>query len=272
MGFADGHTWETDPDPNQMATPGRTTRRWVRAREAPRPRAIFKTAPPNPEREMYSIGMEVVAYKFGAQLGLPIREAQLASLDGEDGVLVKRVDNMRDWRMADGAPMLKTHINNLDCFPLGVAFDIWMANLDRKDQHILVEALPPGVRPAIAQDAQIFLIDHGVTGLWFPSKFGDGLTMADTERVDVGDGSLLEAHERAGRQRMPAAYRNAFTCLSDTERGPILDAIRAITDDSIDAVLGGVPAAYMTPGEIEKTSALLKARRDRIDTLSEGYW
>jgi hypothetical protein len=71
---------------------------------------------------------------------------------------------------------------------------------------------------------------------------------------------------------MPAEYRSAFTGLGKEERQPVLDAIREIPDDLIDGVLGSVPGAYMTDVETENTSALLKARRNRIDTLSEGYW
>lgn len=255
-----------------MATPGRTTRQWVRATAEPFPRAMFKTPPANSGREIYSIAMEAVAYELGTQLGLPIPEAQLASVAGEDGVLIKRIDEMRDWRMADGAPMLKSHIKNLGCFALGVAFDIWLANLDRKHQHLLVEPLPRGVRPAVAQDARVYLIDHGVSGLWFPSKFDPGLTVDDTEKVDVDDGLVLPHREEEGRRRMPTDYRHAFTRLTLDERKPVLDGIRAITDEAIDAVLERIPGGYMTLVEVEKTSALLKTRRDQIDTLSEGYW
>ena len=255
-----------------MATAGRTTHRWVRSTNDKAVCALFKSAPPDSGRETYSIGMEAVAYQLGVHLGLPIPETVLATVGGLDGALVELVRGQRDWQTADAAPMLKTHINNLDCFPVGVVFDIWIANLDRKAQHLLVQPLPPGVRPAIAQDARVLLIDHGVSGLWFPSKFAEGLTLDDTEKVDVGDGSLLASREEAGRRIMPAEYRSAFTGLGKEERQPVLDAIREIPDDLIDGVLGSVPGAYMTDVETENTSALLKARRNRIDTLSEGYW
>jgi hypothetical protein len=270
--LSEGHTWESDPAGNLMATAGRTVHRWVRSNQDKSVCAMFKSPPVDSGREIYSIGMEAVTYQLGRMLDLPIPETILATIDGVDGALVELARGQRDWQTADAAPMLKSHINNLDCFPVGVAFDIWIANLDRKAQHLLVQPLPVGARAAVAQEARVLLIDHGVSGLWFPSKFADGLTVHDTEKVDVGDGSLLDLHEAAGRKRMPAEYRRAFTDLEDAERDRVLDAVREISDDAIEGVLEAVPAAYMTEIEIEKTFALLKTRRDRIDTLSEGHW
>lgn len=270
--LSEGHTWESDPAGNQMATAGRTVHRWVRSNEDKSVCALFKSPPPDSGREIYSIGMEAVSYQLGRLLDLPIPETVLATVDGVNGALVELARGQRDWQNADAAPMLKSHVNNRDCFPVGVVFDIWIANLDRKDQHLLVQPLPVGARAAVAQDARVLLIDHGVSGLWFPSKFADGLTVHDTEKVDVGDGSLLDTHEAAGRKRMPAEYGRAFTELEGADRERVLDGVREISDDAIEGVLATVPAAYMTEIEIEKTFALLKARRDRIDTLSEGYW
>jgi hypothetical protein len=216
--------------------------------------------------------MEWVAWKLGTDLGVPIPRVWLEDFNGQPAAVIERIENQRDWRTGDAAPMLKSKIGNEDCWPISVAFDVWIANSDREPRHILLQPDPPNDRIAVARGCRVWFIDHGVSGLWFPSKFDPALGLDDTEKVEVGDGTMHERAERAARAVMPKEIRNALLGLEDEPKSAVLDCVRAMTDDQIDQTVEAVPAVYMTAQESEKTAALLKARRDRIDTLVSGYW
>lgn len=266
------HDWETDPKGNVFATAGRTQRRWVRSTQERKTTALVKTAPPDSGREVYSLGMEWVAWKLGSTVGVPIPRVWLEGFGGQPAAILERIENQRDWCQGDAAPMLKTKIGNEGCWPISVAFDIWIANSDRQPRHILIQPDPPEDRVAVARECRVWFIDHGVSGLWFPSKFDPALGLEDTEKVDVGDGTMHDAAEKAARAIMPKELRDSLRSLDDGPMNSVLDGIRAITDDQIEQIIGMVPSAYMTELETEKTVALLKARRDRLDTLVNGYW
>jgi hypothetical protein len=216
--------------------------------------------------------MEWVAWKLGTVLGVPIPKVWLEDFEDQPAAIMERITNHRDWRTGDAAPMLKSKIGNEECWPISVAFDIWIANNDRLPRHVLLQPDPPEDRVAVARECRVWFIDHGVSGLWFPSKFDPALGLDDTDKVEVGDGTMRDAVERNARAIMPKKIRDSLRSLDDGPKNAVLDGIRTITDDQIEQIIAMVPDAYMTEQEIEKTVELLKARRDRLDTLVNGYW
>jgi hypothetical protein len=213
-----GYQWQDDPDGNVMAAPGRTRRVWVRDINAQSVKALIKRPPPGFPQEIYSLGMERVAYCLGFELGLPIPTVWLEEWQGHRCAVVRRIPNTRTLQMAAAAPMLMSNVENRDTWPLGVAFDLWMANNDRVPRNMLVEPLPEGARAAVATSCRTYLFDHGVTGLWFPSKFKANLTVGQVDQVHVGSGNMLPVVETNARRIMPSDYREAFTTLTDSER------------------------------------------------------
>lgn len=268
-----GLTWETDPDGNIHAAQGRTAQgRWVRAVENRQQRAVVKTSPDRVTREVYSLGMERVCWTLGNRhLGLLMPDVWLEDFQGEPAAVIARVRNTREWRQAGATPMLMSTILNEDQLAIGVAFDIWTANRDRTDRNMLVEPHPPDTRYAMASACKVWWIDQGLTALWTPSKFDENLKLNETEKVQVrSDGSMRPEVEEFSRNEMPDEYRQPFRADAKA-RGRALDAIRSVPDDEIEDAVAEIPSPYMSQIEAEKTIALLKARRDAIDTLSSGY-
>jgi hypothetical protein len=269
-----GYTWELDPDPNVLAT-GRTDQIWIRSDDLAVQALAKQRAAGSPQREVYSLGMEWVGYKLGTQLGLPIPEVWLETFNGEPAAISRRVPNVKMWHhAAAAAPMLMANITNADLLPLAVAFDIFIANVDRVPRNVLIEPLPEGRRAAVAASSRFWLIDYGLAGLWFPSKFD--LTLADPnllERVVVRSaGRMMPDAEKLLRDQMPDAFKRPFSELTAEAREDVLDPIRAISDDEIEEVLGAIPSDFMTLLEVERTLEVLKARRDRLDTLVRTWW
>lgn len=214
------------------------------------------------------MGIERVAFALGFELGLPIPETYLERVNGHDGSLQLRIPDVRPWTMVDATPMLMHKVVNEDILPLGVVFDIWMANPDRVPRNLVQQPLPEGVRTAIASSSKTWLVDHGLCGLWFPSKFG----ASTVGSVTVGDGSMTADVEAGARRVMPQRYRKAFTDLTADKRRIYLDRVAAVTDDAIHTAVEAVPDRYIATNEAEKTIDLLVARRNRISELSAQHW
>ena len=217
---------------------------------------------------MYSIGLERLAYVLGDGLGLPIPTTYLEECEGQRGCAQLLVPAPAWKHVVAGIPtMWNGEFLNRDVWPLGVVFDIWLANPDRHDRNILVQPDPPETRPAIATRSRTWLIDHGNACLWPPGKFG---TYGNISSIRLrADGSMKPHLDKEIGISMPKEISESFTSLAAGARQPFLDRITAITDDEIASAVGEVPSHYFSSGARDLTIDLLTARRDQIGTLSE---
>lgn len=268
-----GLTWEADPDAaTQIASPGRTKALWLRSAECPHRHAFFKTVRPGRAEpfEMYSMGMERVAYALASLLGLPVPPVFLESYEGEPGALITKLSEIRDGRNAGACPMLRTTIENQADWPLMVLFDVWIGNVDRHAANLAYQAMPQGTRVQSAVRSRTWLIDHGFAGLFPPAKFGPGYRGKDPATVILGERGQMDPDvEKRLLGVMPPEYRKAFT--HSGSRDALLDRIRMIEDDPIDGVLADIPAEYMSSKQAALTAEMLKRRRDGIGELAAGY-
>ena len=254
MGVQSGYTWEADPEPDRLGGPGRTRPVDVRAVEDHAIRGKLKMSPDPSTREVYSIGMERVALTLGRMLGLPIpdtlvrdcrwtprmrRQARAERTQLGDGRGWHPDDARRRSKRRHLPPWLRLRYLDGEPRPRGA-----------KPRG---RAPSFGVRHANALSSRIWLIDHGATGLWFPSHFDQALNgLNDTELVDVGDGA---AHKRGAlppRPDIAAAVDASFD---------VRDAIVASRDDLAAARLAAVEA------EQTKIAAALEQLRESVRTI-----
>lgn len=246
---------------------------WVMANDGTGQRAVFKTP-----REafspsaMYALGMERVAYELGADLGLPIPPVHLETCEGHEGCVSLQAGGRNvlrlDW--AEGrACRMNTNILNIDLWPLGVVFDVWIANFDREPAHILLDPVPPTSEPHATNTCTSWLIDHEKSGLWWPSKINEdaGIEVEKLRDEEVEEGVMPAAAELHVKQRMPGRYLLSLTSPTEEERDPILENVRRVTDDAIQLAVDRVPEVYMSEREKALTRRFLAGRRARIDNL-----
>lgn len=169
--------------------------------------------------------------------------------------------------------MMLSKVLNGDSWGLAVAFDLVLANRDRKPDNLLVVPDPADVMPARATSCTAWLIDFGFSGLWPPNKFDEKLVGKACNDLDgIGTGVMLEEHERHLRSVMPAPYREALEQLDRDQRTEVLDRLRELSDDRLGAAIDELPDEVMTQREKALTLELLKARRDSVEKLLEDYW
>jgi hypothetical protein len=101
-------------------------------------------------------------------------------LEGTGGVAVMAVPGV-GWHTIDEAVLMRTSFENREQWPLYLAFDVLLANVDRHQGNILVELNDPEASRVTGVARSI---DYGFGGLWPPRKFGDGLDAADLENLD----------------------------------------------------------------------------------------
>lgn len=271
MALSSSYTWTPDPVGNNLAAAGRTDFQWVRAQEDPAVAAVAKFPPPGGPREIYTMGMERVASELGRALGLSIPEVWLDDVAGRPAAVVDRIPETLTWARSYRGVDVATRLGNRSWWPAGVVFDVWIANVDRVERNLLLQPLPEGIQFAAAQSFELWLIDHGMSGLYWSSKFDAGLPPDRPDQVQVGDGEMLEIFERRLRELMPRDYQTAYWAADDQDREAALDRIRSVADDDVDVAVDEIPDAYMSPVERDKTKHLLKARRDQIDNLMSKY-
>jgi hypothetical protein len=270
-----GLAWEDDPDPNEFSHNGRSLMRDVRAESDPSIRMVAKCPTAEHSDEIYSIGMERVAYTLAELLDLPVLPTHLEEVDGRLSSLHRRVVPALSWKQLSKRTDLRmaTNVVNNGKWAAAAMFDVWIANVDRRPVNLLFEPVPTGVEPGQATGSHCWLIDHGHCGLFPGEKFIEGA--GNTEFPDLAvcaTGRIWDKAEEVIPLLMPAAYRRALSDLEKAPRTKLLDAIRSIGDDSIDNAVDEVPDGYMTAGEREATIAFLKGRRDRLDTVLNTYW
>jgi hypothetical protein len=268
-----GCQWEEDPVGNANSHDGRSVRRDLRSKTAPVRLAIAKKPKPDaPNAEIYSIGMERIAYRLGTLLGLPIPETYLEDYLGEPSCIQRRVLQSASFRQMLHLPM-RAEVSNIGLFAKAALFDVLLANIDRRDVNLLFEAEPEGARCEKATCCRLWLIDHGHCGLWPAAKFDPGGDPAAIDGIEQPDGALHQKAEQVIRDVMPEAYRRPLEQANDAEVGLLLDVVRQVVDDvAIGTAVQEVPERYM-PGNVRAaTEAFLKARRDRLDEVLHQYW
>jgi hypothetical protein len=234
---------------------------------------IAKRPKPEIPAEIYSIGMERIAYRLGTLLGLPVPETYLEMFEGEHYSLQRRIPESLSWRQVQSFPQMRANVLNASLYAKAALFDVWLANIDRRDVNLLFEAQPDGEKCAKARSCRLWLIDHGLCGLWTAAKWNPG---GDPTAIitDPGalDGLLHPRAEQVIRDVMPNAYRLPLVETGD-DRVLVLDAIRQVVDDdAISKAVQEVPEHFMAGNLRAATEAFLKARRDRLDEVLDQYW
>lgn len=269
-----GCEWEEDPVGNANSHDGRTVRRDLRSKTGPTRLVIAKRPKPEIPAEIYSIGMERIAYSLGTLLGLPIPETYLETFEGEHYSLQRRITESLSWRQAQSFPQMRANVSNADLYAKASLFDVWLANIDRRDVNLLFEAEPDGEKCANARSCRLWLIDHGLCGLWTAAKWtpeGADPTAIITDPA-VLHGLLHPRAEQVIHDVMPNAYRLPLLETRD-DRVLLLDAIRQVVDDNaISKAVQEVPEHFMAGNLRAATEAFLKARRDRLDEVLDHYW
>lgn len=267
-----GLEWEEDPVGNVHSHDGRTSTRDMRAKTDATKLAIVKRPKTEFPAEIYSVGMERVAYVLAEHLELPVLDTYLEVVDGHASSVQLRVPECRSWIQVGGAPGMRDNVENEDMYPLAALFDVWTANTDRRAVNLIFQALPEGTSPARASGSRLHLIDHGQCGLWPADKFPGRGPDEIPERPEDAPEGLCDAAEVRIAQMMPAAYRMALKRTQGTNRIQLLDRIRSVEDDLIDATVNEVPEDYFTPGQAHATAAFLKGRRNTLDRVVDTYW
>lgn len=269
-----GITWIEDPVRNVLAHSGRTVCRHVIAQDDPSRRALVKRPAANVHSvEIYSMGMERVAYVLASELGLPVPAVHLEDVDGYASAVIARVPNSRSWMALESAPAMASQIRNSNIWPLAALFDVWTANTDRRRVNVLFEAYPPGCSAGSAQGCVAWLIDHGQCGLWPADKFPQRKAEeVPDDPAGIQGTALRREGELAIAERMRPEYRMALKRTQGPGREALLDQVRRVQDDVIEGAVTEVPARYITKGQAAATIALLKGRRDALDTVLNEYW
>ncbi len=269
-----GCEWEEDPVGNANSHDGRTIRRDLRSKTNPVRLVIAKRPQPAVPAEIYSIGMERVGYSLGTTLGLPVPETYLETFEGEHCSLQRRLLESVSWRQLQALPNMLANVSNAGLYAKAALFDIWLANIDRRDVNLLFEAEPVGEKCAKATRCRMWLIDHGLCGLWPASKFdpdGDPTAMI-TDPAQL-DGRLHPRAEKVIRDLMPHPYRLPLLEASGDERATLLDAVRQVVDDdAISKAVQEVPEHFMAGNLRAATEVFLKVRRARLDEVLDQYW
>lgn len=247
----------------------------MKTTNAPLVRVVVKRPKPEYPAEMYSLGMERVAYVLADRLALPVPETWLDVVAGYASSVQRRIFPTRSWKQLGSAPMMQSNVENRDVWPLATLFDVWMANLDRRDVNFVFEPLPSGAEPGKARGSRMWLVDHGFCGLWPANKFGVEARKPEDIPTSAADvpAHLDPVAEKAIFEHMPKEYRGPLYLADEEVREQLLDRIRTIGDDrAIHAAVEEVPEPYFTEGQAEATTAFLKARRDALDTVLASYW
>jgi len=227
---------------------------------------------------LYSLGIERVAYVLGDALGLPVPPAYLETYDGNDTLVVERIPNHAEYLRSKNIPLFWSGITNKAIWPLAVAFDIWMANYDRRSANLIFGPVPSTTRPAIAKAGKCWLIDHGLCGLWYPGKIDLALEKArslDVDAVQDATAGLTPNAISRFRDVMHAElveYRRAFTDLGPADRDAVLDRVRGLDDDQVEAAVREVPQPFFSSRSADLTLQFLIARKQDIYTLSRDVW
>jgi hypothetical protein len=264
-----GKEWKPLPGDQPVVDNGRSKTIWLQNTDDPDDLGLFKCPDENaPSTEVYSIGMERVAYVLGAALGLPVASGvYLEEFEGQPGVISCEIPNALTWREFEQNGLAHRGISNLAEVPEFIAFDILLANIDRTPRNIMLQSVPPDIAVAKADRFAFQLIDHGFCGLWPVAKFGNHPDEPPSF-VQVGDGTTV--HEALIRDRMPRSYWQQFAALDETKREVALQAIKEIDDELLAKAVEGVPDVYMTGRERDLTVELLQKRRDNVDALSHA--
>ncbi len=161
-------------------------------------------------------------------------------------------------------------ISNCAIVPLCVVFDIWIANCDRSASNLLLQPDPIGQDLSKARGARVWLIDHGFSLLWPPTKFGQAGD--DFSKIEIRNGDT--DRDRFIRERMletppTERYWNALSGTSPENRQKLYARVKSIPDSTLQSVVRQVPGAYFDQHQMDLTLQLLKARRDRVAQISE---
>jgi hypothetical protein len=235
--------------------------------------AIFKhLRPGRPSVELYTLGCEWIAFSLGTSLGVPVAPVYLESYSGIAGALSPQIPDSMNWQAFQEQGHKPREIVNHEVLPLCVVFDIWIANCDRWPRNLLIQSASPGISVGSATTLKFWLIDHGVSLLWPPVKFGlkdDGSDLAKAV-IDSGTTQAEQAiRRRIVQSKITEGYWASLRDASEDDRQALYSRVREISDSTIEKAVRQVPGAYMPQPLLDLTMQQIKARRDRVDELSE---
>ena len=260
-----GRTWEPLPSSEPIRDVARSDFLHLRDADHPDYIVLFKRpgddAPPG---ERYAIGMDRVAYVLGEALGLPVAPVHLESFAGNPGAMLQNIVNGVSWYWFEKLQLTSEELVNASHVPTFVAFDVWLANIDRTKKNLWLQPVPPSTVHTEARRWKLWLIDHGHCALWPPGKF------SLTKEAPAADVELSRYQGRVESiivNEMPGGYKSQWVDAGRAIKERALTSIGAIEDDQIaDAVLE-IPDIYFSERERELTIRFLKGRRDRLPRL-----
>jgi len=235
--------------------------------------ALFKYLRPGASHfENYTLGIEWTAYALGTVLGIPVAPVYLERFNGTPGVLSPWLENSMSWWLFRQRNHKAKTLTNSHLLPLSAVFDVWIANCDRWEKNVLVQADPPRNSLESAECLSIWLIDHGVSMLWPGVKFGLRDDGSDLSKAVIDNGDT-EA-EKYIRDRMLGGkntrlYWHNLLDMEKQQRCRLYEKVKEIDDATIEGAVNKVPGAFMSRALVDLTVHMLKARRDRVDDLVE---
>lgn len=192
---------------------------------------------------------ELLAYKLAIRIGLPVTETRLLNLNGHFGIL-SVIQSEINWSQAPESH--KTSPNNAALLRLLLVFDLWIANTDRKPDHVI-----------FLMDGNFYPIDH--------SHVFNGCTHSELKwsLETVNDVSKFPL------KTFPHPCEGLVKNYAELE--PAIIKIEAISDVEIDATVEESLGEVCTITQLDEetilrtnfatVSALLKSRRNSIHAI-----
>jgi hypothetical protein len=223
----------------------------------------FKFPSAHQHASPYSIAADWIASRLAAGIGLPVPEAYLETIGGENGLVSRRLTGIK-WKDADDDTQRRTRLLNRDAVPVLMAFDVLVACPDRHGGNVWLQFEPPAAQQS-PDDRRgvIWFFDYGHSCLWPPWKLDDRLRATDLESIPANAQWTAQALAEF-RQLLPPQLRTAWVT---ADRAEVLDEIRRISEDDIETAVASVSTDYLTSRAADVTKDFLIDRLRSIDTL-----
>jgi hypothetical protein len=239
---------------------------YVQTKDEPRERGYFKwPKATQPLTSLYSIGIEHVHYVLAEKLDIPVCPTYLEQFEDHDGLISIVAPNSKAWAYLeqDIIDSRATFIDR-DKWPVALALDVVLGNIDRHGENIYVQWDPPQ-RPRTGEECATWFIDFGHSGLWPPAKFDETFNSSDLLKIDAAAPVRPEMIDRY-RGLLPPQLRMAFP-RAGSERTEVIETVCRITDDDVREAVENVPAQYIDAKVADLTIRWISGRLPQVDTL-----
>lgn len=187
---------------------------------------------------------EWVVTKLGEHLDLPTLDCRVVEFNGTRCFGSRWMDPNSFYGLGTTEAIFDKCSNKHLVYGL-VAFDIWVFNIDRHEENLIIRT--PRPRAGVVPPPSFLLNDHGHC-LVFPNE----------------NGGVLPGRQD---QYWPGHIRLDFIrdrIVSPRHLGAAIDVIQNVPDRVIDQVVQSVPAEWLSTAEIGLYVSFLKARRDGL--------